>query len=85
MSWKDVKPPCKGECGWEKYLGQIHAMWLDPDYEWAEDFLFEVEIWVIKHKHITERQKQAIHNIKSKPNDSNIYQGFNYDEFWKDN
>jgi hypothetical protein len=42
----------------------MDAEWDDkPIFEWASETLMGICVWVQEHKHITDKQKQAIRNI----------------------
>lgn len=51
-------------CDWEIYLDDIEEMLGDEDYEFAEDTLQGIYEWVEENEHITEKQKDAIDNIR---------------------
>lgn len=52
------------KCKYENYLDEIEEMLDDVDFEFALDTLCGIKSWVGKHSHITEKQIEAIENIK---------------------
>ena len=52
------------KCNYDEWLDDINEMQLNEDYIWADDTLEGIKIWVSKNAHITERQIEAIENIK---------------------
>jgi hypothetical protein len=54
------------KCEWEETLEELNDLCADPDYEWANDTLSGIAEWVEKKKHVTEKQVDAIENIKAK-------------------
>ncbi len=67
-TWNQVGPgSCDGECGWNDILDDITDLLADDDYYWAEDTLTGIHDWILKHKHVTMKQKQAIEKIRKSP------------------
>jgi hypothetical protein len=52
-------------CEWEDTLEELNDLCADPDYEWANDTLSGIAEWVEKNGHVTDRQVDAIENIKN--------------------
>jgi hypothetical protein len=56
-------------CNWEKWLQTIDEMTEAEDdrghsvFDWADETLTNICVWVQEHQHITDKQKQAIRNI----------------------
>lgn len=67
MTWADVGYKCDGSCDWKKYLERIAEMLDQEDYNYAEDTLVSMADWIKRNKHVTPKQRRAIHNIESKP------------------
>lgn len=53
-------------CEWEENLEELNELCEDPDYEWANDTLSGIAEWVEEKKHVTEKQVDAIANIKAR-------------------
>lgn len=53
-------------CEWEEALEELNDLCADPDYEWANDTLSGIAEWVEKNGHVTEKQVDAISNIKER-------------------
>lgn len=53
-------------CEWEEILEELNDLCADPDYEWANDTLSGIAEWVEEKKHVTEKQVDAIANIKAR-------------------
>lgn len=53
-------------CEWEEVLKELNDLCADPDYEWANDTLSGISEWVEEKKHVTEKQVDAIANIKER-------------------
>jgi hypothetical protein len=53
-------------CEWEDQLEELNDLCSDSDYEWANDTLSGIAEWVEEHGHVTDRQLDAIENIKAK-------------------
>lgn len=51
-------------CNWEEVLDEIHTMLNDPDFRFAEDTLTGIGEWVEANSHITDRQEEAVANIR---------------------
>ena len=56
-------------CEWEENLEELNELCENPDYEWANDTLSGIAEWVEKKQHITEKQIDAIGNIKRRVED----------------
>jgi hypothetical protein len=55
---------CK-TCQWEKALEALNEMTEETDtYGWASKTLYGIKEWVEDNEHVTERQEQAIENIR---------------------
>lgn len=52
-------------CGYEKQLEVIDDMLDDTDLEFAMDTICDIQGWVLKNKHITDKQKIALENIRN--------------------
>jgi hypothetical protein len=53
-------------CEHEEVLEELNDLCADPDFEWANDTLSGIAEWVEKNGHVTEKQVDAIENIKAK-------------------
>lgn len=53
-------------CEHEEVLDELNALCEDPDYEWAYETLSGIAEWAEKKKHVTEKQVDAIRNIKER-------------------
>jgi len=53
-------------CDHEEVLEELNDLCAESDYEWANDTLSGIAEWVEKNGHVTERQLDAIENIKAK-------------------
>lgn len=51
------------DCDWEDFAKDIEEKLGDEDYSWAEATLTGIQETVLKMRHATERQKEAIENI----------------------
>lgn len=51
-------------CEHEEVLEELNDLCADPDYEWANETLSGIAEWVEKKGHVTEKQIDAIGNIK---------------------
>jgi len=56
-------------CEWEENLEELNELCENPDYEWANDTLSGIAEWVEEKQHITEKQIDAIGNIKRRVED----------------
>jgi len=55
------------DCGWEDFLADIEdlqCLMEENDCTFAEDTVAGIEDWVREQEHCTERQKEAITNIR---------------------
>lgn len=52
-------------CDWETVLSAVNEMLDDEDYEFAFDTLGGIVEWIEEHKHVTEKQKDAVQNIRN--------------------
>jgi len=52
------------KCDWEEYLEGMDNMMEDPDYEFALETIEGIHNWVENKSHITDKQKEAVDNIK---------------------
>ena len=52
-------------CEWEEKLEELNDLCADPDYEWANDTLSGIAENVEARGHITDRQIDAIDNIRN--------------------
>jgi hypothetical protein len=55
-----------GHCEYEYWLEEIFELQEIGDYDWAADTLDGIRTWVEENEHITERQKEAIENIRDR-------------------
>lgn len=55
-------------CNYDDWIDEIAEMQLDEDYMRADDTLTGIRIWVEKNCHITDKQIEAITNIKESVN-----------------
>jgi len=51
-------------CDWRGLVETIDEMLLNEAYQFAEDTLNGIEDWVGERSHCTEKQKEAVENIK---------------------
>jgi len=51
-------------CDWEDMLATIEEMMDDDDFDFAYDTLSGIKDWVEENHHITERQTEAVNNIR---------------------
>lgn len=52
-------------CAWEDVTEQIRGMLDDERYTWAEDTLSGIGETIDSREHATERQKEAVENIRT--------------------
>jgi len=52
------------KCEWQDVLAELNDLCADNDYEWANDTLSGIAEWVEENQHVTEKQIDAIDNIK---------------------
>lgn len=52
-------------CEHEEVLEDLNEMCADPNYDWANDTLSGIAEWVEENRHVTEKQIDAIRNIKA--------------------
>lgn len=52
------------DCYWKDSLQELEELCLDDDFSWAIDTLQGIAETIEERKHITERQSDAITNIK---------------------
>jgi hypothetical protein len=52
------------ECRWKELEYEIDEMLGDDAYEWALDTLGGIQETVIEKEHVTEKQREAIENIR---------------------
>ena len=51
-------------CEWPEALEELNDLCEDSDYDFANETLAGIAEWVEKNKHITDKQIDAIANIK---------------------
>ena len=51
-------------CDWEEALDEIDEMLDDERYSFAVDTLEGIKEWVAKAEHVTDKQKEAVDNIR---------------------
>ena len=56
-------------CDWESAVETIDELLDSGDAEWATDTLEGIREWVVEKEHITDRQAEAIENIRRKAQD----------------
>ena len=56
-------------CEWENVLEELNDLCADNDYEWANGTLSGIAEWVEENQHVTEKQIDAIENIKGRVED----------------
>lgn len=56
-------------CEWDVVLTELEEICEADEYQWANDTLAGIAEWVEEHKHITERQVDAVANIKARVED----------------
>jgi hypothetical protein len=54
-----------GQCEWDVVLAELEELCADSDYEWANDTLSGIAGTIEEREHVTERQLDAIENIKA--------------------
>lgn len=52
-------------CNYQDWVNDINDMLFDDDYSFAETTLSGIKEWVEINEHITEKQINAVENIKS--------------------
>ena len=57
------------KCEWQDVLAELNDLCADNDYEWANDTLSGIAEWVEENQHVTEKQIDAIANIKGRVED----------------
>ena len=51
------------KCGYQHYIDMIDMMQLDERYEFADETLSGILIWIKENEHITPGQSKAVDNI----------------------
>jgi len=52
-------------CDWESVLEACEELLEDSDYEFAFDTLMGIKNWIETNEHVTNRQEDAITNIRN--------------------